>query len=320
MPGRDTVSAGSARSGPGILDARLAASLMPGRDPRGHKGTFGHVLVVAGSLDHAGAALLTGTAALRAGCGLVTLCVPASLQPHLAGRVPELMTRGLPEDGAAGGVRAADAADLVSTISHDALVIGPGLRPGPASHDLVRALLGRAGPPAVVDAAAFDALVAWPDWPARLARACVLTPHPGELRRLGAEPGLSDGERADAAAAAAVAWRQVVVLKGADTLMADADGRLLRAPFEIPALATAGSGDVLSGIVGSLLAQGSSPWAAAALGVYLHATAALEVSAEVGDAGMLAGDLLAAVPRARRHLQESRAEADAPPSALDTAS
>jgi len=315
------VSDGPASGGLVILDADLAARLLPVRDPHGHKGTFGHVVVVAGSLDHAGAALLAGTAALRAGCGLVTLCVPASLQPHLVGRVPELMTRGLPEDGPAGEVQAEDAADLVSAISHDALVIGPGLRQGPRSNELVRVLLGRSGPATVVDAAAFDALAAWPGWPTRVARSCVLTPHPGELRRLGREPGTSDADRAAAAAAAAAAWRQVVVLKGAGTLVADPDGQLLRAPFEVPALATAGSGDVLAGIVGSLLAQASSPWAAAALGVFLHASAAQDVSAEIGDAGMLAGDLLAAVPRARRRLQRSRDEAGtSPPPSLTAGS
>jgi NAD(P)H-hydrate epimerase len=302
------VSDGSAAGAPRVLDADLAASFLPARDPRGHKGSFGHVVVVAGSLDHAGAALLAATAALRAGCGLVTLCVPAGLQPFLVGRVPELMTRGLPEDGPGGEVRAQEAADLVAAVAHDALVIGPGLRPGPASHALARALLERPGPPAVVDAGAFDALAAWPDWPTRVARACVLTPHPGELRRLGGEPGSSDADRASAAASAAVAWRQVVVLKGAGTLVADPAGQLLRSPHEIPALATAGSGDVLAGIVGSLLAQASTPLAAAALGVYLHASAALDLSAEIGDAGMLAGDLLAAVPRARRRLQQSRRE------------
>lgn len=286
--------------------------MLPPRDPRGHKGTFGHTVVVAGSLDHAGAALLTGTAALRAGCGLVTLCLPASLQPTLAGRVPELMTRGLPDDGPRGEVRGEAAADLIADIPHDALVIGPGLRPGSGTRDLVEALLARPGPPVVVDAAGLAVLAAWPEWWTRVARACVLTPHPGELRRLGREPGTSDDDRAAAAADAATAWRQVVVLKGAGTVVADPDGRLLRAPFEVPALATAGSGDVLAGIVGSLLAQGATPVAAAVLGVFLHAATGLELSADLGDAGMLAGDLLAALPRARRRLREAGAPTGPP--------
>ena len=123
-----------------LLDADLAARLLPVRDPRGHKGTFGRVTVVAGSLDFAGAALMAGAAALRAGSGLVTLWLPASLQPFLAGRIPELVTRGLPERSA-GVVDPAAAADLILSTAHDALLVGPGVAPGPGSRGLVQRLL-----------------------------------------------------------------------------------------------------------------------------------------------------------------------------------
>jgi NAD(P)H-hydrate epimerase len=175
----------------------------------------------------------------------------------------------------------------------------------------VEAILTTDGRPAVVDAGALEALAGRSGWPRTVRRSCVLTPHPGELRRLGREPGSTDEERARVASDVAVEWRQVLVLKGAGTVIAAPDGRLARAPFELPALATAGSGDVLAGVIGSLLAQGLAPFDAAALGVYLHACAAQEVSDELWDAGLLATDLLARLPRVRRRLRDRRAAHDA---------
>jgi NAD(P)H-hydrate epimerase len=285
----------------GRLDASLAAGMLPARDPRGHKGTFGRLHVVAGSLDYAGAALMSGAAALRAGCGLVTLFLPASLQPHLAGRVPELVTRALPET-TVGEVDDSEAAALISESPHDALLVGPGLAPGRATDRLVERLLAQEGPLAVVDAGALEALARLPGWTARLRRPCLLTPHPGELRRLGREPGSGDEERLEAAVGAADAWRQVVVLKGAHTVIAEPAGRTLLSPFSLPALGSAGTGDVLAGIIASLVGQGLAAFEAAALGVYLHARAGQRVSRELGDAGLMATDLLAHIPRVRLEL------------------
>lgn len=288
---------------PALLDAALAASLLPVRDPSGHKGTFGRVLVVAGSLDYAGAALMSGAAALRAGSGLVSLCLPSSLQPILAGRVPELITRGLPER-APGEVDAAAAAAAILEWPHEALLVGPGLVPGPGTRRLVERLLATEGPAAVVDAGALDVLAGIPGWAGCVRRPAVLTPHPGELRRLGRAVGTDDDERLRAAREAAAAWGQVVVLKGAHTLVADPGGRVLVAPFRLPALATAGSGDILAGVIASLVGQGLAPLDAGALGVYLHARAAERLTPELGDAGLLATDLLAELPRARRELRD----------------
>jgi len=290
---------------PDPLDERLAASLLPARDLRGHKGSFGRLVAVAGSLDYAGAALMAGAAALRAGCGLVTLCLPASLQPFLAGRVPELITRGLPESSP-GTIDAATAEALVLEQDGNALLLGPGLLPERGTRRLVQALLANEGPPAVVDAGALAVLAGDPGWWTRVRRSCVLTPHPGELRRLGREVGSGDGQRAAAAQAAAAAWQQVVVLKGANTVIADAGGRSLLAPFSLPLLGSAGSGDVLAGVVGSLLAQGLSAYAAAALGVYLHARAGQQLTERLGDAGLMATDLLVEIPLARRRLTRAR--------------
>ena len=285
----------------GLLDESLAASLLPARDPRGHKGSFGRLVVVAGSLDYAGAALMAGAAALRAGCGLVTLCLPASLQPYLAGRVPELITRGLPESPA-GAIHAAAAAAFVLEQPQDALLVGPGLLPERGTGRLVQELLASEGPPAVIDAGALEVLAGVPGWWSRIRRPSVLTPHPGELQRLGRDAGSTDAQRATAATAAAVAWQQVVVLKGANSVIADGEGRALRAPYSLPLLGSAGSGDVLAGVIASLMAQGLAPYGAAALGVYLHAQAGQQLSERLGDAGLMATDLLAEIPLARRRL------------------
>ncbi len=291
-----------------LLDETAAARLLPERDARGHKGTFGRVVAVAGSLDYAGAALMSGAAALRAGSGLVTLCVPASLQPLIVGRVPELITRGLPETEPF-EVDADGAASDVAEMPHDALLIGPGLKAGRGTTRLTGALLAQPGAPVVVDAGALDALSRLDGWWMRTGRLVVVTPHPGEFARLGREAGATDAERRTAAAGAARAWSVVVVLKGAGTVIAAPDGRVLTAPFEVPALGSGGSGDVLAGVIASLVGQGSSPFEAAALGVYLHARAGQDISTQLGDAGMMATDLLPAIPQARRHLDALRRQA-----------
>jgi NAD(P)H-hydrate repair Nnr-like enzyme with NAD(P)H-hydrate dehydratase domain len=269
------------------LDEDLAASLLPTRDARGHKGSFGKLLVIAGSLDYAGAALLVCRAAGRAGVGLVTLAVPESLQPLFAAKVVEATTMALPEDD----VEEIDPEPAYARIldhEHDALVVGPGVRPGLATTELVRMLLTPPG-----------------DDPA-------LTPHVGEFRRLragsGDDPaadgdlGDDDGARIAATTEAATTWGQVVVLKGARTVIAAPDGRLAVAPFENPALASGGTGDVLAGAIGALLAQGLAPFDAARLGVYLHGSAGDAGRERFGDAGMLASDLPDGLATARKRL------------------
>lgn len=298
------------------LDASLVAPFLPDRPASGHKGTFGHVLAVAGSLDWTGAALLSGSAALRAGAGLVTLAVPASLQPVVAGRVAELMTMALPETEPF-IVDPARAADAVARQPHTSLVLGPGLRPGPATTDLVLRIVEGSGepategtggadgipPPAVIDATALSALATVEEWWERRVRLCVLTPHPGEFARLdGAPVGPTDEDRRARAAAAAARWGAVVVLKGAHTVVAAPDGRVAWAPFSNPALATGGTGDVLAGVIASLLGQGVPTWEAACLGVSLHGTAGERVRERMGDAGPVATDLLGELPLARRDL------------------
>ncbi len=306
----------TAMADPPTMNDRIAAGLLPERPARGHKGTFGKVLAIAGSLDYAGAALLVCRAAGRAGAGLVTLAVPESLQPLFAAKVVEATTMALPEDD----VEEVDPEPAMARIhdhQHDAIVLGPGLRPGLATTELVRMLLvvpeGDAAPaPMVLDAEALRSMATLGEWWVGSVRPCVLTPHAGEFERLregaGIEPAdagdlsADDDARRNAAKAAAETWRQVVVLKGAKTVIAEPDGTVTVAPFENPALATGGTGDVLAGVIAGLLAQGLPPGSAARLGVYLHGTAGDIVRERLGDAGMLASDLPDVVPMVRKRL------------------
>ena len=320
------------------LDDAIAAGLLPDRPKRGHKGAFGKVLAIAGSLDYAGAALLVCRAAGRAGAGLVTLAVPESLQPLFAAKVVEATTMALPEDD----VEEVDPEPALARIldhDHDAIVVGPGLRPGLATAELVRELLSTTAdettPPLVLDAEALRSLATMDRWWEGDCRRAVLTPHSGEFERLRAGSGHETGDdgdlvgddaaRATAARDAATTWGQVVVLKGAKTVIAAPDGAVAVAPFENPALASGGTGDVLAGTIGALLAQGLEPFAAARLGVYLHGLAGETVRERLGDAGLLASDLPDPIAIARKRLAavaERRAKRgrlgfgphDAPPS------
>lgn len=306
-----------ARTVPEALDDRVAASLLPERPVRGHKGTFGKLLVIAGSLDYAGAALLVCRAAGRAGAGLVTLAVPESLQPLFAAKVEEATTMALPEDDVE-EVDPEPALAMVLDHDHDALVVGPGLRAALATGSLMRGILAVGGDPdpapAVVDAEALRSLASEDGWWEGIRRRAILTPHTGEFARLraasGVEPGADgdliadDDARAAAASDAARTWGQVVVLKGARTVVAAPDGALAVAPFENPALASGGTGDVLAGTIGALLAQGLAPYDAARLGVHLHGAAGEAVRHRVGDSGLLASDLPLEVALARRRLHD----------------
>jgi len=300
------------------LDDESIAGLLPERPARGHKGTFGKLLVIAGSLDYAGAALLVCRAAGRTGAGLVTLAVPESLQPLFAAKVVEATTMALPEDD----VEEVDPEPALARIldhEHDAIIVGPGLRPGLATAELVRSLLPTAGEadevdaaPIVLDAEALRSMATIDRWWEGDRRPAVLTPHPGEFARLRAGSGdrvVDDGDiaaddeaRLAAATDAAVTWGSVVVLKGARTIVAAPDGTAAIAPFENPALASGGTGDVLAGAIGSLLAQGLAPFDAARLGVYLHGLAGDAVRERLGDAGLLASDLPDGLAIARKRL------------------
>jgi ADP-dependent NAD(P)H-hydrate dehydratase / NAD(P)H-hydrate epimerase len=283
------------------LDDALTARLLPARDERSHKGSHGTLICVCGSTEYVGAALLAAAAATRAGAGLVALAVPSALHGLFAGRVPETITVSLPEH--TGDVDDSGAAQVLAERAASALVIGCGLRESEGYRRLVLGLLGMPGPPAVVDGGALNLLARSGEWWRDVRRACVLTPHPGEFSRLTGEAvGAADDERAERAKEAAGRLGQVVVLKGARTVIAAADGRLAVAPFANPALASAGTGDVLAGAIGALLAQGLAPFEAACVGVYLHGMAGERVRKRLGDAGLVASDLPLELALARREL------------------
>ena len=312
---RDGDTARAFPSGATRLDDDVIAALIPDRPVRGHKGSFGKLLVIAGSLDYAGAALLVCRAAGRSGAGLVTLAIPESLQPLFAAKVIEATTMALPEDD----VEEVDPEPAMARIldhEHDAIVVGPGLRPGLATTELVRSLLpigaGTDAAPIVLDAEALRSMATMDRWWEGERRPAVLTPHAGEFARLRAgssDQPVDDGDleaddaaRLAAALDAAATWHSVVVLKGARTIIAAPDGDAAIAPFENPALATGGTGDVLAGAIGGLLAQGLEPFAAARLGVYLHGVAGDAGRDRYGDAGLLASDLPDGLPLARKRL------------------
>lgn len=304
-------------------DQAFVRNLLPRRPRYSHKGTFGTSLVVAGSRNYTGAALLAGEAAYRVGAGLVTLAVPESLHAVLAGKLVEATWLLLPEEM---GVIAGAAAPLV--LDHldraTALLIGPGLGLeettrhflelvlSPTAHG-ARSKIGFLGqemgarrpepnqpavkiPPVVVDADGLKLLARLPDWPARLPPLSVLTPHPGEMSVL---TGLSkeelQGDRIAIAEQYAAHWGHVVVLKGAFTVVASPTGDTAVIPVATPALARAGTGDVLAGLIVGLRAQGVAAYEAAMAGAWIHAQAGIYAAEDMGNtASVLARDVLAA--------------------------
>jgi hydroxyethylthiazole kinase-like uncharacterized protein yjeF len=282
---------------------------IPPRPAEGHKGTFGQVVVVAGSVGFTGAPYLAAAAVARAGAGTVRLLVANSIHPILAAKCDEVMVAPVPE-GPPGALGAASYEAIMSHLaSASVVVIGPGLGRNPATVSLVHQVVASAQAPLVVDADALNALAEAPDRLGRLGQnglVRVLTPHPGEMSRLLAS-GVDDVQRDRPATAlgAAQRWGAVVVLKGAHTVIAAPDGRHSIDPHAVPALASGGTGDVLSGVITALLAQGSEPYVAAVSGVYVHAAAGRRLAAIQGDSGLLASDLLPAIPRLMQDLREA---------------
>ena len=300
---------------PNGLDSEIAFELMtdgwaystlPDRPMSGHKGRFGKALIVGGSRNYVGAPYLAATAAGRVGAGLVTLAIPESLQMAVAAKAVEPTYLPLPEESP--GVPHADAADLIAEQAngYQALLIGPGIGQADSTHVMVTRLLFETGtlPYSVVDADGLNVLASSSEWWTDFSQDAILTPHPGEMGRLtGRSTKDIQEHRVEIAVESAMKWRKIVVLKGAFTVVAYPDGSSRLSPFANSAMATAGTGDVLAGTIAGLLAQGVEPEDAAALGVYLHGLSGERASADLGDTGMLAGDLLPELPRAIRDLR-----------------
>lgn len=287
------------------------ARRLPERPARAHKGTFGRLLIVAGSLEYAGAALLTGLGAIRAGVGLACLATPEAVGTRLMGLVPELTSMLLDEE--APGLTAPAGWRQLATEAggYQAFVIGPGLGRQAATLRRTRSFIGELRHPAVVDADGLTALAEAQRWWQPLRAPLVLTPHAGEFARLmGLPEGESvrddDDQRAEAVAKAAARWNQVVVLKGAHTVIASPNGDLLRSDIATPALATAGSGDVLAGAIGAFLAGGLSPFDAAGCGVAVHGAAGVLAEDRIGLSGVVARDIANLLPTAIQQLRGGR--------------
>lgn len=284
-----------------LLTARWVRSQLPERPEGANKGTFGKVLVVGGSRRYVGAVQLAATAAYRAGAGLVTVATTEAVTNLVAAAMPEATW--LPQTpGEDGGLPGGTAIALRNEWpDFRSAVIGPGLGDTPETRafiwaslpDLIALERGF-----VLDADALNALASMPDGPERVSAKAVLTPHPGELARLMSTTVADVQERRlEVAAEAAKKFACTVVLKGAHSVIAHADGRTSLSPFANPLLATAGSGDVLAGIIAGYLAQGVEPFEAACLGVYLHGATGEVLREEYGTAGLLASELAARLPR-----------------------
>ena len=299
----------------------MVRALLPARPRNAHKGTFGRVLVAAGSVNYTGAAYLSASAAYRVGAGLVTLAVVPPVYGILAGHLPEATWLMLPQEQ---GVIAGAAADLLrANYAHtQALLLGPGLGLEPVTADFVRRWLsadegvgqrrGQFGfalasaalisslddkpkmPPTVVDADGLKLLARVDGWAHLLPRQTVLTPHPGEMAVItGLDKNAIEADRIGTARKYAAEWGLVVVLKGAFTIVAAPDGRTVLQPFATAALARAGTGDVLAGAIAGLMAQGLPAFEAAVAGAYLHGQAGVLAAQALGTtASVLASDIV----------------------------
>lgn len=288
-----------------LLDGAWVRPRLPERPTGGHKGTFGRVLIVGGSRYFVGAPRLVALGALRAGAGLATIACPESAQPSIAAGIAEATYLPLPDER--GFVAAGASAMVLAALpAANALVIGPGLSQEGGAPAFVRELVAGlpADLPVVIDADALNALAADGRWWEHVRGRLVLTPHPGEMSRL-THHSTADiqADRLATAVRYARQWRQTVLLKGAYVVVAAADGRACVSPFANPLLASGGTGDVLSGVVAGFLAQGLDPFDAACCAAYVGGMAGDAIRDELGDSGLLAGDLPREIARAVRILK-----------------
>ncbi len=284
----------------------IERGLLPLRAPDTHKGDVGRVFILAGSRELSGAAALCVTGALRAGSGLVTLGLPASLHPPMVQKLTESMFKVLPETKE-GSLSLRGFPDIVSTCERmDAVAIGPGLSQQTQTKELVRQLLPKIQKPLVLDADGLNAVAEDLSVFGKLLLPIIITPHPGEMGRLirqSAEDIQRDRERT--AKEFAKHYKVVVVLKGHHTVVASYDGSVYINDTGNPGMASGGCGDVLTGMIAGLLGQRLSLFDAARLGVYLHGLAGDLAAQEKGTVGLIATDLADRIPAAIRQYQSS---------------
>jgi NAD(P)H-hydrate epimerase len=287
-----------------LLEAGDVARHLPPRPRTAHKGTLGHLLIVAGSLGKTGAAALAAGGALRSGVGLVTVATAVSQQPVLAGLVVEAMTAALPETAAHSVAFKAMEAIVDLAASRDAVAIGPGLGLDTDTRALARELVRMLNLPLVIDADGLTALAGDLE-PLDVAPAArCLTPHPGEMARLlGTTVAEVERDRVGIARRLATEHRASVVLKGGGSVIAVPTGEVYISPTGNPGMASGGTGDVLTGMVGAYLARGLPPAAALQTAVYLHGRAGDLAAARLGQEALVASDVIATLPEAILELQ-----------------
>jgi NAD(P)H-hydrate epimerase len=295
---------------PGVLfvDESYASSLIMPRSRTAHKGNNGHLLLVAGSAGKSGAASMAANSAMRSGAGLVTLAAPASIHSVLEIKTTEAMTVGLAENGC-GALSAAAFPEIEALlVGRNALAIGPGVGLAPDTVSLVRRVVATASLPLVLDA---DGLNAFSGEPSLLLNsvspALLLTPHPGEMARLaGITVAEVEADRLTIAARFAADHNVYLILKGARTVIAAPDGRLAINGSGNPGMASGGMGDVLTGVLSALLAQGYEPFAACCLAVFCHGLAGDMAAGKIGEVGMIATDVQEMLPYAFKRLAEKQ--------------
>jgi NAD(P)H-hydrate epimerase len=272
--------------------------LLPPRPADANKGSFGRVLVVAGSRGMSGAAVLCGGGALRGGAGLVRVAAPAEVLPVVAAANPCYLTLPLPNDDR-GQLAAAAAAEVDGHVRHSTVVVaGPGLGQGPGVKAVIASLLTQKATPLVLDADALNVLASDLGPLHQHTPTPILTPHPGEFARLlGCDVETVQARREELAVRFAREHSVVLVLKGHQTIVTDGEHAHVNTTGN-PGMATGGSGDVLTGLIGALVAQGVEAFAAARLGVYLHGLAGDLARDVLGETGLIASDLLDFLPRA----------------------
>lgn len=287
-----------------VLEPADIARHLPARRREAHKGDFGHLLIVAGSCGKTGAAALAGRAAMRAGAGLVTIASPRSQQPVVATLVTECMTEPLPETAAQTAALAAKERLVALGAGRSAVALGPGLGLDDETQVLVRGLVGELPPPMVVDADALTALAGHLDVLGRTPAPRCLTPHPGEMARmLGVPVGAVQADRIETARRFAATHRVYVVLKGALSVISAPTGPTFLNPTGNPGMASGGTGDVLTGMVGAFLARGQEPLTALCVATFLHGVAGDLAAREKGEEGLIASDVIEAIPAAIREVQ-----------------
>jgi NAD(P)H-hydrate epimerase len=280
-----------------LLTAQLIRTYLTPRPTDAHKGSTGHLLVVAGSSGKTGAAAMTSMAALRTGAGLVTLGVAESLNPVLEGQMLEAMTVALPENGS--GILGESAFDAIQKElpGKRCLALGPGLGQAAVTKKLIRKIIRHSEIPVVVDADGLNGLAGEVQDLSGAKAPIILTPHPGEMARLlGTTVSNIQQNRIQSARKFSVRYQVHVVLKGAATIISRPDGRVSINATGNPGMASGGMGDVLTGMIAGLIVQGLAPEAACQVGVYLHGAAADSLAEGIGPRGYLAGDVIEAIP------------------------